>query len=358
MSKYSQLLSDETSDTETNAFNYAEMRSKKMKKICIGVFALLFAIAALIAVIAVIVSPKIENRTLTLITTTPPATSMQTDATTLTVMSSGDVTTSPTKSVVETTTSTLSSSTLPPTASSMTPSSTTQPPAVDPYNYTRPDPSQFRLPQYVVPTAYRLDLQPNLDTFQLFGLVEIELNVSVATDEILLHALQINVSSATLMPFAESASNISYYPGKDGELGFVLFRFPSLGKATRTKSRNQFTLKLQYEGVLADDMVRAKKKTLLNYIAELSDRIGRLAFIDRRISMSRDNDSGSPSRNSNRPVLDGLLHFVLFFLLMFAREMNAALFLASMSRISRRHSKWRCALMFRFTLLMIERPDN
>ena len=258
-SKYVPLSSDVNDDEtlhENNAFNYAEARSKKMKKICVGVFALLFAIAALVAVVAFIVSPKTNDstKTLTLITTSSLSTMSSLESTSTDTSATLPFTSSSSTSGGSAPSSTATATDSP--SSSSTSSSTATPtPTAPGFNYTRPDPSQFRLPSFVVPTAYRLDLQPDLDSFALYGIVEIDVNVTVVTDEILLHALQINVTSAKLLPFGESASNITYYPGKDGELGFVLFRFPSLGKSTRAKEREQFTLRIQYQGMLADDMV-------------------------------------------------------------------------------------------------------
>jgi aminopeptidase N len=58
--------------------------------------------------------------------------------------------------------------------------------------------NEFRLPSAVKPKAYRLSLEPDLDTLTFKGEVTIELDVKMPTKEIVLHAANLEITDARL----------------------------------------------------------------------------------------------------------------------------------------------------------------
>jgi len=59
-------------------------------------------------------------------------------------------------------------------------------------------PNDHRLPEATVPRAYRLTLEPDLETCRFQGEVEIDLEVRSATREIVLHAADLEIAEATV----------------------------------------------------------------------------------------------------------------------------------------------------------------
>jgi hypothetical protein len=119
--------------------------------------------------------------------------------------------------------------------------------------------------------------QTDLDQLMIFGYVEIDINITgVVTDQILLHARNLTISSASIVDItpvaqmttpaptiyddtmtvnmtvaaSDSSSAISYVAG---DLQYALITFPTLAAATQA-SHNLFTIQLTYTGALnADD---------------------------------------------------------------------------------------------------------
>jgi puromycin-sensitive aminopeptidase len=62
-----------------------------------------------------------------------------------------------------------------------------------------PDPTlQHRLPTTVVPIAYRLSIEPNLNDFTYIGALEIDIDVRKSTNEVVLNALDLEIVEASL----------------------------------------------------------------------------------------------------------------------------------------------------------------
>jgi puromycin-sensitive aminopeptidase len=101
--------------------------------------------------------------------------------------------------------------------------------------------NEHRLPADVLPRAYRLLLEPDLDTFRFRGEVAIDLDVRTSTAEFSLHAAELEIQGALL---GSSALDIRLDPGRER----VTLRAPQplqTGPATVT---------LRFTGTLNDKM--------------------------------------------------------------------------------------------------------
>src|ERR1019366_866823 len=56
----------------------------------------------------------------------------------------------------------------------------------------------YRLPTNVVPSAYRLRLEPDLEAARFSGTVEIDVDVREATSDVVLNAVALEVSNAAI----------------------------------------------------------------------------------------------------------------------------------------------------------------
>jgi len=79
-----------------------------------------------------------------------------------------------------------------------------------------------KLPKIVVPTAYRLDLVPNLEKLTFTGAEEIDINVAKATDAITLNQNDLAIDSATLKGESGAKATVTL----DGKAQTATFKFP------------------------------------------------------------------------------------------------------------------------------------
>src|SRR5262249_38009994 len=63
-----------------------------------------------------------------------------------------------------------------------------------------------KLPKTVVPTHYAIDLTPDLDALTLTGSEVVDIEVTAPTDRLVLNAVEMTVSSATIEGEAQSAT--------------------------------------------------------------------------------------------------------------------------------------------------------
>ena len=55
-----------------------------------------------------------------------------------------------------------------------------------------------RLPSTAVPSAYRLELAPDLETFTFAGSVSIDVDIPEATDVLVLNSIELTIHAATV----------------------------------------------------------------------------------------------------------------------------------------------------------------
>jgi aminopeptidase 2 len=116
--------------------------------------------------------------------------------------------------------------------------------------------SAIRLPDFVVPIAYRLDVEPDFARQLVFGVAEIDLLFKAVTPDVLLHAHQLNVTLATVRRSGDSVE--TKLPGAPqvfaDDRQFVLLTFPSLQAALEAQRGQNFTLRLHFTALLRNDM--------------------------------------------------------------------------------------------------------
>eukprot|EP00276_Gloeochaete_wittrockiana_P001400 CAMPEP_0184675586 /NCGR_PEP_ID=MMETSP0308-20130426/87867_1 /TAXON_ID=38269 /ORGANISM="Gloeochaete witrockiana, Strain SAG 46.84" /LENGTH=970 /DNA_ID=CAMNT_0027123301 /DNA_START=44 /DNA_END=2956 /DNA_ORIENTATION=- len=102
------------------------------------------------------------------------------------------------------------------------------------------------LPTDVRPKTYRLDLQPNLETFIFNGIAEVDVTVVNATSTVTLHAVDLKISSIQLVTKHETLTPLSYaLDEKKDTLSIVFKENLPLGDGT---------FKFVYTGTLNDQM--------------------------------------------------------------------------------------------------------
>ncbi len=107
--------------------------------------------------------------------------------------------------------------------------------------------SAYRLPTNVRPTAYRLTLTPDLESFTFTGEVEIDLQVSVPSGRVLLNAAELEISSARVTDeygVVIPASGII----ADEKRERASLTFP------RAIPRGKATLSIEFSGILNDQL--------------------------------------------------------------------------------------------------------
>lgn len=116
--------------------------------------------------------------------------------------------------------------------------------------------SALRLPEFVVPLAYRLEVEPDFEKQRVFGVVEIDLLFKAVTQDILLHAHELNITLATLRLSSDKIE--TKLPGAPlafaGDQQYVLLQFPSLQSALEAQRGDRFTLRLAFTALLRNDM--------------------------------------------------------------------------------------------------------
>ncbi len=104
----------------------------------------------------------------------------------------------------------------------------------------------YRLSPDVRPVAYRLHLEPNLESATFAGTVEIDLDLATAASAITLHALELEIEPAELV--AGSATFVSSSPTFDATYETATFAFASEIPAGRC------TVLLRFTGILNDQL--------------------------------------------------------------------------------------------------------
>ena len=104
----------------------------------------------------------------------------------------------------------------------------------------------YRLSPDVRPVAYRLHLEPNLESATFAGTVEIDLDLATASSAITLHAIELDVEPAELV--AGSATFVSSSPTFDATYETATFAFASEIPAGRS------TMLLRFTGILNDQL--------------------------------------------------------------------------------------------------------
>jgi aminopeptidase N len=120
----------------------------------------------------------------------------------------------------------------------------------------RADTNAIRLPEWVVPRAYRIDVEADFALQRVFGVVEIDLQFKAVTPDVLLHAHELNVSHATIKRTGDSAEQLlAGAPAAfAGDRQFVLLSFPWLQAQLEAQKGDLFTLRLHYTALLRNDM--------------------------------------------------------------------------------------------------------
>jgi puromycin-sensitive aminopeptidase len=116
--------------------------------------------------------------------------------------------------------------------------------------------NEHRLPTDVVPRAYRLTLEPDLEKFTFNGEVAIDLDVRQATREIVLHAAELEIQSASLgevrMDAArERATIVAQEPLKPGPVTVTIRFTGTLNDKMRGFYRSTYTRPDGSKGVMA-----------------------------------------------------------------------------------------------------------
>lgn len=111
--------------------------------------------------------------------------------------------------------------------------------------HTRADGVDYRLPTYVKPVHYEITLEPNFENFTFSAYIKIEVEVLEATNNIILHASELNVTYlavATPLNFVIEPNNLE----NDDERQFLIISFEeTLGIGT-------YYINAFYEGLIND----------------------------------------------------------------------------------------------------------
>jgi aminopeptidase N len=111
----------------------------------------------------------------------------------------------------------------------------------------------YRLARTVVPSAYRIFLTPDLDAATFAGRVEIDVNIASPSSQITLHALDLDLGSATVS--GHSVTYRSSEPRFDEVYNTATFDFPEDLPA------GDATLEIAFTGVLNDLLVGFYRST-------------------------------------------------------------------------------------------------
>lgn len=111
--------------------------------------------------------------------------------------------------------------------------------------HTRADGVDYRLPTYVKPVHYEITLEPNFENFTFSGYVKIEVEVLEATNNIILHANELNVTYlAVVTPsdYVIEPHNLTI----DDERQFLIITFEDILEV------GTYHLNALYEGLIND----------------------------------------------------------------------------------------------------------
>ena len=109
-----------------------------------------------------------------------------------------------------------------------------------------PDVSAHRLPRTVIPSAYAIELEPDLDAASFTGMVRIEANVEHPTSEIVLNAAELTVHRVRLSTDAHDLDDIHIDHDSDAER-LVL-------TAPQTLTEGPVVIEVAFDGVLNDKL--------------------------------------------------------------------------------------------------------
>lgn len=109
-------------------------------------------------------------------------------------------------------------------------------------------PQREILPTNVSPTHYRLSLIPDFSTFKFAGKLAVKLDVAKPTSSIVLHALDLELHSASVNAAGKSISSKSI--SLDEEKQTATLEFDEELKATKGST----TLNIDFTGILNDKM--------------------------------------------------------------------------------------------------------
>jgi len=113
--------------------------------------------------------------------------------------------------------------------------------------HTTDDASAYRLPTTVLPHAYRLTLTPDLGAATFTGEVEIDVTVGVATDQVVLNAAELAITSAEVVAAGGDALAAASVDLDDAEERVALTFGPGLAVGPAT-------LRLAFTGILNDKL--------------------------------------------------------------------------------------------------------
>jgi puromycin-sensitive aminopeptidase len=105
--------------------------------------------------------------------------------------------------------------------------------------------ADYRLPRSVIPSAYRLEIEPDIDAAAFSGRVDIDVNVMEPTDEITLNAIELEIPEVTLTTAGESRSAAVAF---DEDRERATFAFDEV------LQRGEATLSIVFTGILNDQL--------------------------------------------------------------------------------------------------------
>ncbi|XP_062585470.1 uncharacterized protein LOC134247152 isoform X2 [Saccostrea cucullata] len=140
----------------------------------------------------------------------------------------------------------------PATCPQWTPSKTT-PSTLTSTSPTPTPPTNFRLPDTLIPLEYDLAIQPNMfsgspDSFDFEGTVKIKMKVRKATHEVIMHANNLTISNVKFGAISDSKSVLSN-PDFDLERQFVIFRLNEVLDTSKI-----YEIEMNFRGPLKNDM--------------------------------------------------------------------------------------------------------
>ena len=71
-----------------------------------------------------------------------------------------------------------------------------------------------RLQEYVTPLVYEIDLKPNLNTFTYTGIIDITINITKETNNLLIHTEELNLHQASVGGYNHSIKNANIIYGE------------------------------------------------------------------------------------------------------------------------------------------------
>ncbi len=106
-----------------------------------------------------------------------------------------------------------------------------------------------KLPKAVIPRHYALHLEPNLDKFTTRGNVEIDIEVKKPVREIVLNALDLEVTKATLSPAGERKEGTPWQPKLDPAQQTLTLSSPD---AAGEIAPGKYRLAIEFNGLITD----------------------------------------------------------------------------------------------------------